>query len=35
MVMQITIFFYIGAIGQIFAGILPMTLRHYKKLASF
>ena len=35
MVMPITIFFYMSATGQIFAGILPMTLRLYEKLDSF
>lgn len=35
MVMPITIFFYMSATGQIFAGILPITLRLCEKLDSF
>jgi hypothetical protein len=35
MVMKITIFFCISATGQIFAGILPITLRLFEKLDSF
>jgi len=35
MVMKVTIFFYIGATGLIFSGILPITLRLDEKLDSF
>lgn len=35
MVMKVTIFFCISVIGQIFTGILPITLRLDKKLDSF